>query len=97
MNVPILDLKAQHATIRDALMQQVLPVIDAQAFILGQPVLDLEARVAELSHATYGIGVASGTDGLLLPLKALDLKPGHTVADIGAGRILVKNRRQRLA
>jgi len=79
MNVPILDLKAQHATIRDALMQQVLPVIEGQTFILGQTVLDLEARVAALSHAKYGIGVASGTDGLLLPLKALDLKPGDEI------------------
>jgi dTDP-4-amino-4,6-dideoxygalactose transaminase len=79
MNVPILDLKAQHATIRDALMQKVLPVIEGQTFILGQPVLDLEAQVAALSHARYGIGCASGTDGLLLPLKALDLKPGDEV------------------
>ena len=79
MNVPILDLKAQHATIRDALLQRVMPVIEGQTFILGQSVLDLEARVAALSHATHGIGVASGTDGLLLPLKALDLKPGDEV------------------
>ncbi|MFI5206495.1 MAG: DegT/DnrJ/EryC1/StrS family aminotransferase [Gemmatimonadales bacterium] len=79
MNVPILDLKAQHATIKDALMQRVMPVIDGQTFILGQPVLDLEVRVAALSHAKHGIGVASGTDALLLPLKALDLKPGDEV------------------
>ena len=79
MNVPILDLKAQHATIRDALMQRVLPVIEGQTFILGQTVLDLEAAIAALSHAKYGIGCASGTDGLLLPLKALDLKPGDEV------------------
>ncbi len=79
MNVPILDLKAQHAAIRDVLMQRVLPVIEGQTFILGQPVLDLEARVAALSHAKHGIGCASGTDGLLLPLKALDLRPGDEV------------------
>jgi dTDP-4-amino-4,6-dideoxygalactose transaminase len=79
MNVPILDLKAQHATIRDTLLQAVMPVIDGQAFILGQPVLDLEARIASLSAAKHGIGCASGTDGLLLPLKALDLKPGDEV------------------
>src|SRR5262249_23056871 len=34
---------------------------------------------AKLSHATYGIGVASGADGLLIPLKALDLKPGDEI------------------
>jgi dTDP-4-amino-4,6-dideoxygalactose transaminase len=79
MNVPILDLKAQHAAIRDVLLQRVMPVVEGQTFILGQPVLDLEARVAALSHATHGIGVASGTDALLLPLRALDLKPGDEV------------------
>ncbi len=35
MNVPILDLKAQHATIRDAVMNAVMPVIESQGFILG--------------------------------------------------------------
>jgi dTDP-4-amino-4,6-dideoxygalactose transaminase len=79
MNVPLLDLRAQHAAIRDAVLQRVLPVIEAQSFILGQPVLDLEARIAALSHAKHGIGCASGTDGLLLPLKALDLRPGDEV------------------
>jgi dTDP-4-amino-4,6-dideoxygalactose transaminase len=79
MNVPILDLKAQHATIRDALLQRVMAVIEGQTFILGQTVLDLEAQVAALSHAKHGIGVASGTDALLLPFKALDLKPGDEV------------------
>ena len=79
MNVPLLDLKAQHARIKDALMQKVLPIIEGQTFILGQSVIDLEVRVAALSRAKHGIGVASGTDGLLLPLKALDLKPGDEV------------------
>jgi len=79
MNVPMLDLKAQHAQIRDAVLQKLQQVVEAQAFILGQPVQDLEVRIAALSHAKHGIGVASGTDGLLLPLKALDLKPGDEV------------------
>lgn len=79
MNVPMLDLKAQNATLRDAVLQRVQQVVETQAFILGQPVQDLEVRIAALSHAKHGIGVASGTDGLLLPLKALDLEPGDEV------------------
>jgi dTDP-4-amino-4,6-dideoxygalactose transaminase len=79
MNVPLLDLRAQHAAIRDAVLQKVLPLVEAQTFILGQPVQDLEVRIAALSHAAHGIGVASGTDGLLLPLKALDLRAGDEV------------------
>ena len=79
MNVPILDLKAQHHAIRDAVVAKVLELADAQLFILGAPVQELETRVAALSRARFGIGVASGTDALLVPLKALDLKPGDEV------------------
>ena len=79
MNVPLLDLKAQHRTIRDEVLARVMELADSQLFILGQPVLDLEAQLAELSRARHAIGVASGTDALLLPLKALDLQPGDEV------------------
>jgi dTDP-4-amino-4,6-dideoxygalactose transaminase len=77
--VPLLDLKAQHAAIRDAVMQRVLGVVESQSFILGKSVEDLEIRIAALSRAAHGIGVASGTDALLLPLKAFDLSPGDEV------------------
>jgi dTDP-4-amino-4,6-dideoxygalactose transaminase len=79
MNVPMLDLKAQHRTVRDVVVAKVMELADSQLFILGKPVQDLEAKVAELSRARFGIGVASGTDALLVPLKALDLKPGDEV------------------
>lgn len=79
MNVPLLDLKAQHAAIKDQVLARVMDVVEGQTFILGKPVADLEERIAQLSHATYGVGCASGTDALLLPLKALDLKPGDEV------------------
>ena len=79
MNVPMLDLKAQHRAIRDAVVPKVLELAESQLFILGQPVQELEAKVADLSRARHGIGVASGTDALLVPLKALDLKPGDEV------------------
>ena len=79
MNVPLLDLKAQHRAIRDAMVPRILELAESQQFILGTPVQELEQRVAELSHARFGVGVASGTDALLVPLKALDLKPGDEV------------------
>src|ERR687893_3159519 len=46
---------------------------------MGQEVLRLEAEIARLSRAKHGIACASGTDALLLPLKALDLRPGDEV------------------
>src|SRR5436190_30184 len=79
MNVPMLDLVAQYATIKDEVVPAIMRVIETQQFIMGPSIPQLEAEVARLSHAKHGIGCASGTDALLLPLKALNLKPGDEV------------------
>lgn len=79
MHVPLLDLTLQHQTIREAVMAAVTSVIERQQFIMGPEIGALEAAVAELCRASHGIGCASGTDALLLPLKALDLQPGDQV------------------
>jgi dTDP-4-amino-4,6-dideoxygalactose transaminase len=79
VNVPLLDLKAQHAAIRDAVLPAVLSVIERQQFIMGPEVEQLEAAVAALSGVRHAIGCASGTDAILLPLKGLGLKPGDEV------------------
>jgi dTDP-4-amino-4,6-dideoxygalactose transaminase len=73
MSVPLLDLRAQHATIREAVLAAMLPIVDDQAFILGKPVAELEADVAALSKTKYAIGCANGTDALLLAMRALDI------------------------
>jgi dTDP-4-amino-4,6-dideoxygalactose transaminase len=79
MPVPLLDLRAQHALIRDEIVGAMMQVVDDQAFILGKPVSELEADVARLSRTKYAIGCASGTDALLLALKALDIGAGDEV------------------
>src|SRR5436305_15220503 len=79
MAVPLLDLKAQHATIRDSVVNAITRVIDDQAFILGEPVERLEREAAQLSHTTHAIGVANGTDTILLSLRALDVGRGDEV------------------
>jgi dTDP-4-amino-4,6-dideoxygalactose transaminase len=79
MAVPLLDLKAQHATIRDSVLNAMAKVIDEQAFILGEPVERLEREVAQLSHTTHAIGVANGTDAILLALRALNVGRGDEV------------------
>ena len=79
MPVPLLDLKAQHATIKDDVVTPLLELVDSQLFILGAPVERLEKEVAELSHTPYAVGCASGTDALLLALRALDVGPGDQV------------------
>jgi dTDP-4-amino-4,6-dideoxygalactose transaminase len=79
VNVPLLDLVGQYRAIKDEVLPVLQAVIESQQFIMGPAVAQLEAKVAELSHARHGVGCASGTDALLLPLKALNLRPGDEV------------------
>src|SRR5438046_2454435 len=79
MPVLLLDLKAQHATIRDEVVRAMMGVVDSQLFILGDPVTRLESAVAELSRTKHAIGCASGTDALLLAFRALDIGRGDEV------------------
>lgn len=73
MPVPLLDLRAQHATIRDEVIPAVLALIEEQKFILGEPVGQLECSVAGLSRTRYAVGCANGTDAILLALRALGI------------------------
>jgi dTDP-4-amino-4,6-dideoxygalactose transaminase len=79
VNVPLLDLVAQYRTIKDDVLAAMMTVIERQGFIMGPEVAQLEAEIARLSHARHGIACASGTDALLLPLRALDLRQGDEV------------------
>ena len=79
MAVPLLDLKAQHATIRDEVVAALMDVVDQQAFILGDPVAQLECSVAGLSQVKFAVGCANGTDAILLALRALGVGHGDEV------------------
>jgi dTDP-4-amino-4,6-dideoxygalactose transaminase len=78
-SVPALNLKAQYQTIRDEIEPAVRRVLESQMFVLGPEVSALEAEIAEYCGASTGIGCASGSDALLLPLLALDIGPGDEV------------------
>jgi len=78
-SVPLLDLKAQYATIRQQVEPVLREVVDSQYFILGPKVKELEEKIAAYSQCRHGIGVSSGTDALLIALMAIDLKPGDEV------------------
>jgi dTDP-4-amino-4,6-dideoxygalactose transaminase len=79
MNVPLLDLQAQYASLRDDLRQAIERVMDSQRFVLGDEVRELENSIAQYCGAKHAVGCASGSDALLLALMALDLKPGDEV------------------
>jgi dTDP-4-amino-4,6-dideoxygalactose transaminase len=79
MQVPLLDLKPQYRALKAEIDAAIERVCDAQAFILGPGVRELESAVAAYSGCTHGIGMSSGTDALLAALMALDIGSGDAV------------------
>ena len=79
MGVPFLDLKRRYASIREELQTAITEVMGTQAFILGPYGKALEKNVAEFIGIRHAVGVASGTDALLLGLRASGLHRGEGV------------------
>jgi dTDP-4-amino-4,6-dideoxygalactose transaminase len=79
VSVPALNLRAQYETIRDEIEPVIRDLLESQMFVLGPEVASLEAEVAAYCGAAHGIGCASGSDALLLPLMALEIGPGDEV------------------
>ena len=79
IRVPLLDLKAQYAAIRKDVDEAVRRVMESQRFIGGPEVSALEEEIARYSQCAHAVGVASGTDALLLALRALGIGPGDEV------------------
>ena len=79
MKVPLLDLQAQYAAIKSEVDAAVRDVLDRQQFVLGDKVEQLEEQVAGYVGTEYAVGVASGTDAILLSLRALGIGAGDEV------------------
>lgn len=79
MKVPLLDLKAQYAGIREEVMHAVGEVLESQVCILGPRVEELEKKVAALSDCRFAVGMSSGTDALLASFMALGIGAGDEV------------------
>ena len=79
MEVPLLDLKAQYATIKDEVLAAISEVLDSQRCIGGPKVEELERQVAQASDCRYGVGVSSGTDAILNCLMSLNIGPGDEI------------------
>src|SRR5260370_14621020 len=79
MHVPLLDLKAQYATIKAEVEAAIADVMESQHFILGPKVEECEKAIAQYSGCSYGVGVSSGTDALLACLMAENIGPEDEV------------------
>ncbi len=79
MKIPLLDLKAQYATIKDEIDAAVAEVFASQMFIMGAKVTECEKAVAAYSDCSFAVGVSSGTDALLVSLMAENIGKGDEV------------------
>src|SRR5260370_3050716 len=77
--IPQMDLAAQYAAIGGEIREAVTEVMASQRFVLGSQGAALESEIAELCGVKHGVGVASGTDALMLALRAAGVKAGDEV------------------
>ena len=79
VTVPLLDLNAQYAPLRTALLGAMTRVCDSQRFIGGPEVEGLESELAAYLETPHALGMSSGTDALVAALMALNIGPGDEV------------------
>jgi dTDP-4-amino-4,6-dideoxygalactose transaminase len=79
MKVPLLDLQAQYATIRDEVRAAIDRVFESQQFVLSPEVQALEEEIARYSQTKFAVGCASGSDALLLALMSCGVGDGDEV------------------
>ncbi|NJM98319.1 MAG: DegT/DnrJ/EryC1/StrS family aminotransferase [Phormidesmis sp. RL_2_1] len=79
MQIPILDLKPQYWTIKAEIQAAINKVLDSGQFVLGPTVQQFETDVAQYLGVKHAIGVNSGTDALMISLRALGIGSGDEV------------------
>ena len=79
MAIPLTDVKAQYAPLLDELKDRIAEVLDSGRFILGPEVKAFEEEAARFLGATDAVGVANGTDALVIVLDAFGVGPGDEV------------------
>jgi dTDP-4-amino-4,6-dideoxygalactose transaminase len=82
LQIPYVDLVRQHTPLREALLAAVAAVIDRGDFIAGREVELFERRLADLCGVRHAVAMNSGTDALMLGLRALGIGPGDEVITV---------------
>ncbi len=79
VSVPLIDLRTQHLALEAEMVQALRRVFESGRFVMGPNVLAFEEEAARYLGVKHGIGVASGTDALMLSLTALGIAQGDEV------------------
>lgn len=79
MRIPLVDLKSQYESMSEEIHAAVREVLESGRYILGPNVAALEEEIAAYCGTKYAVGVASGTDALILSLDAYGIGPGDEV------------------
>src|SRR5262245_22029296 len=80
--VPMVDLRAQYERIRPEMDAAIARVIESTQFIRGEECGRFEAEFAAYSGTAHAVGVANGTDALILALRAYGVGPGDEVVTV---------------
>jgi dTDP-4-amino-4,6-dideoxygalactose transaminase len=73
------DLKTQYIVLKDEMDKAILDVVASSAYVMGPKIKEMESAFAEYVGVKHCVACNSGTDALLLALKAWDVKPGDAV------------------
>jgi dTDP-4-amino-4,6-dideoxygalactose transaminase len=79
MKIPIIDLKRQYKALEKPVNAKFSELLESQSFVLGREVEEIERRISRYCGTRYAIGVNSGTDALILGLRALGVGEGNEV------------------
>ena len=73
------DLKTQYTVLKDEMDKAILDVVASSAYVMGPKIKEMETAFADYVGVKHCVACNSGTDALLLALKAWDVKPGDAV------------------
>src|SRR5688572_5426372 len=79
LSIPYVDLAAQHAAERESLLPKLQAVLARGEWVGGEEIAAFEQKAAAFCGVEHAIAVASGTDALMLSLRALGIGPGDEV------------------
>jgi dTDP-4-amino-4,6-dideoxygalactose transaminase len=82
MTIPLVNLKAQYAPLKDEIISCIEHVFDGMQLFLGENVQALEKEFAQFCGVEYGVGVSDGTSALHIILRAMGIGPGDEVITV---------------